>query len=379
MGNIEKTLISNFELAETKDYLDITYILASSVPNLNGALFTDDELEKAKDSIINQPLIIVPDFGNFPTGHSIEDFPKISFGANIIGTHTASEIVEENGIKHLKVTARMWKIRYPEIASVITKLHSLGELKFSMECNYQRYEMVGSARSLKGVSFIGSAVVDEPANPYSVSVEVARLKGKEDKSMGAEKLFELEQEQAKCGDKEKKEKSAEDKMEKCPNCGKPKEECECKDEESKKCDDKDKKCGEKDEDKKKKCGSLEDEKASKEIELLTESLEKANARITELEKELASIHEKEELAKKEALKEERFNQIAEYLEFSEDEIEDKKETYAQLDEDVFNLILETAKTSKKVEKQGEVAGLDSDVKLKVNKKRLGYLDGLGEK
>lgn len=379
MGNIEKTLISNFELAETKDYLDITYILASSVPNLNGALFTDDELEKAKDSIINQPLIIVPDFGNFPTGHSIEDFPKIGFGANIIGTHTASEIVEENGIKHLKVTARMWKIRYPEIASVITKLHSLGELKFSMECNYQKYEMVGSARSLKGVSFIGSAVVDEPANPYSVSVEVARLKGKEDKSMGEEKTFELEQEQAKCGDKKKKEKSAEDEMKKCPNCGKPKEECECKDEESKKCDDKDKKCGEKDEDKKKKCGSLEDEKASKEIELLTESLEKANARITELEKELASIHEKEELAKKEALKEERFNQIAEYLEFSEDEIEDKKETYAQLDENIFNLILETAKASKKVEKQGEVAGLDSDVKLKVNKKRLGYLDGLGEK
>lgn len=381
MGNIERSIISNFELAESKDYLDITYILASSVPNLNGALFTSDELEKAKDSIINQPLIIVPDFGNFPTGHSIEDFPKIGYGASIIGTHTASEIVEENGIEHLKVTARMWKIRYPEIAAVIMKLHTMGKLKFSMECNYANYEMVGSARSLKGVNFIGSAVVDEPANPYSVSLEVARLQSKEDSNMNEEQVLNteaLEEEQA-----------AE---EVCPKCKKPLNECECEKEQAK---DKKKKCGsneeqvedvcpkckkpmnectceEEDAKKKKKCGTAE-------VEALEEALKTANARIAELESELASIHEEEEKAKFEELKNQRFNTIAEFIEFTEEEVESKKEMYAQLDEDVFNLVLETAKASKKVEKQEEIAGLDSDVKLNLKPKRQGFLDGLGEK
>lgn len=324
---IERAEITNFEIAEEKDYIDIKYILASSIPNGNGALFTKEELEQHKDTILNTPLIIVPSWEDgLPTGHSIDDFPKLSWNARIIGTHIASEIIEENGITHLKTTARMWKIREPEIAQTLLSLHKVGDLKFSMECKYQNVEVSGNTRILKGVSFIGSAVVDSPANPFSYSLEAAQ---KHKGGIG----MNLEQALQRIGELESQIQSYKKDFEK----------------------------------------AQQTEKASKEtIDELKKSLKAANENVDKLQ---AKVKEFEEAAKQAEAKElatKRLNEMSKYVEYTEEEKNEKMATFASMSDDVYKLLLETAMKNKKDVKP-EVAGLSSDTKLDLQK---GFLDGI---
>jgi hypothetical protein len=320
---LEQATISKFEIAEEKDHVDVTYILASSVPNGNGALFTKEELEENGSSIVNTPLIIVPSWEDgSPTGHSIEDFPKIGWDAKIIGTHIASEVIEEDGVSHLKTTARVWKIRYPEIAQTLVNLHTLGNLKFSMEASYKEQEVNGTVRTLKGVKFIGSAAVDDPANPYSYSLEVAKQKQKGGISMN------LEQALQKIGELE---------------------------------------------------GELKNEKAAKETaentakEIQT-SLETANKTIDTLKTEVDDFQTKEKEAKENELASNRLAEMEKYVTYTEEEKAAKKTVFASMDESVFNLLVETAQKNKPVQTQTEVAGLSSDTSLVIAGK--GFLDGI---
>lgn len=329
---IEKAEIKKFELAEEKDHIDITYILASSVPNLNGALFTKDELEEKGSSIVNTPLIIVPSWEDgSPTGHSIEDFPKIGWDAKIIGTHIASETFEEDGITHLKTTARVWKIRYPEIAQTLVNLHSLGKLTFSMEASYSDQEVNGTVRTLKGVKFIGSAAVDDPANPYSHSLEVAKKKQKEEKPVTFEQAMQIV-----------KEHNADAYLIVTNEVAALKTKAD---------------------------GF---EKAETDKTELAKSLKDANATIDTLKVEVADFQKKEKEAKENELATSRLSEMAKYVEYSEEEKEAKKATFASMDQTVFDLLLETAKRNKPEEKT-EVAGVSSDTTLKTSK---GFLDGI---
>lgn len=318
---IEKAEITKFELAEEKDHIDVSYILASSVPNGNGALFTKEELVEKAETIMNTPLIIVPSWEDgSPTGHSIEDFPKIGWDAKIVGTHIAAETFEEDGVTHLKTTARVWKIRYPEIAATMVSLHAVGKLMFSMEAAFSDQEVNGTIRTLKGVKFIGSAVVDDPANPYSYSLEVAKRNQKEENGMTLEEAL-------------------------------------------------------------KKIGTLEGEletaqKAQKTAEgtasELTGSLEKANKTIDDLQ---GKVSEFEKAAKDAAEKEvatKRLTEMAQYVKYSDEEKKDKMATFASMSEEVYALVLETAKKNKPEEKT-ETAGISSDTSIQTDK---GFLDGI---
>lgn len=317
---IEIAEITKFELAEEKDHIDITYILASSVPNLNGALFLKEELEEQGSTIVNTPLIIVPSWEDgSPTGHSIEDFPKVGWDAKIIGTHIASETFEEDGITHLKTTARVWKIRYPEIAQTMVNLHALGKLTFSMEAAFSDQEVNGSVRTLKGIKFIGSAAVDDPANPYSYSLEVAKKK-KEETGMN------LEQALKKIGELEAEVLTA--------NTAK-----------------------------------ATAETASTE---LTNSLATANSTIDTLKGEIAEFQNKEKAAKENEIASARLTEMAKYVSYTDEEKEAKKATFASMDQSIFDLILETAKRNKP-EPATEVAGISSDTSLKTDK---GFFDGI---
>jgi hypothetical protein len=320
---LEQATISKFEIAEEKDHVDVTYILASSVPNGNGALFTKEELEENGSSIVNTPLIIVPSWEDgSPTGHSIEDFPKIGWDAKIIGTHIASEVIEEDGVSHLKTTARVWKIRYPEIAQTLVNLHTLGNLKFSMEASYKEQEVSGTVRTLKGVKFIGSAAVDDPANPYSYSLEVAKRKQEGGFSMN------LEQALQKIGELE-----GELKIEKA--------------------------------------AKVTAENTAKEIQT---SLETANTTIDTLKTEVADFQKKEKEAKENELASNRLAEMEKYITYTEEEKAAKKTVFASMDESVFNLLVETAQKNKPVQAQTEVAGLSSDTSLVIAGK--GFLDGI---
>ncbi|QJT70421.1 hypothetical protein [Microcystis phage MaeS] len=330
---IERATINKFELAEEKDYIDITYILASSVANGNGALFLKEELEERGSTIVNTPLIIVPSWSdNSPTGHSVEDFPKIGWDAKIIGTHIASETFEEDGITHLKTTARVWKIRYPEIAQTLVNLHELGKLTFSMETRYSDVEVNGTVRTLKGINFIGSAAVDDPANPYSYSLEVAKRRQKEEKVVTFEQAMQI-----------LKEANADAYLlvtNEVATLRKTSEEV----------------------------ATL---KTTNE-ELVT-SLGTANSTADTLKEEVAEYKRKEEEAATNAVGEARLAEMAKHVTYTDEEKAAKKATFASMDESVFNLLLETAQKNKPA--QGtEVAGLSSDTKIDIAGQ--GFLDGI---
>lgn len=332
---LEKATITKYELAEEKEHIDITYILASSVANANGALLTKEELEASQSSIIHQPLIIVPDWDDLPTGHSLEEFPKLSWGAVVIGTHISSEVIEDGDVHHLKTTARVWKIRYPEIASTMMSLHESGNLKFSMESRYSSQTIEGATRTLHGVHFIGSAVVNDPANPFSYALEVANKRKQKE-----EKVVNFEQAMAKL-----KETDADLYLV-------VKEEVATIN------------------DKIKNLSGVET--ASK---ALKDSLETANKKIGDLTKELDTMKEEKAQAELAQKQDARFAEISQFIDFKEEEIASKKEAYGKMDDDVWNIVLETAKLAPKATNTSNVE-FASDTKVDLQPESKGFLDGL---
>lgn len=332
--------ITKFEIAEEKDHFDVSYILASSVTNGNGALISDTELSSAKDSILHQPLIVVPDWDNLPTGHSIEEFPKLGWGAVSVGTHIASEIIEgEDGVHHLKATARVWKIRHPELAEVMLNLFEAGDLKFSMEAKFNSQTIEGATRTLHGVHFIGSAVVNDPANPFSYALEVAnkREQQKEEKVVNFEQAMELLKKHDADAYVLIKDEIANLKTK------------------AEKAD---------------KVEGLENDKTS-----LASSLEQANGTIDTLKNEISTLKkekEDKELAEKQ---EKRYSEIAQFITFEEEEVASKKESFGKMDEDTWNLVLETAKRNKKEDNSN--VSFSTDTKLETSSQK-GFLDFLGE-
>lgn len=332
---IEKATINKFELAEEKDYMDITYILASSTPNLNGALFTKEELELSKETILNTPLIIIPSWEDgSPTGHSIQDFPRLDWDARVVGTHVKSDLIEENGIAHLQVVSRFWTIRYPEIASVIKSLHEVGDLKFSMEASYQSQTIEGTVRTLHNVRFVGSAIVSDPANPWSYSLEVAnknKRKTKEEKVVTFEQAMQI-----------LKEHNADAYVlitNEVANLNKTAKDLQGV------------------------------EGTNKE---LASSLQTANETIDGLKIKVTGFEQAAQEAKEKELASTRLTEMAQYVAYTEEEKATKMATFASMSEEVYSLVLETAKRNKP-EAHTEVAGISSDTSLKISK---GLLDGI---
>jgi hypothetical protein len=338
MFKIEHANVTKFELAEAKDHYDFTYILASSVPNLNGWHVEAADLELAKETILHQPLIIVPDWDNLPTGHSLAKFPELDWDAKTIGTHIAAETFEEDGITHLKTTARAWKIRSPKEIEQMKALHEAGALRFSMEARYEEAGIEGTTRKAKDVHFIGSAVVDDPANPFSYSLEVANRK-KQKQEQGGFKSMEfktLEEAVAHIGGMKVTLKNTEKELETAN----------------------------------KTVETLTSEKAT-----LTETLETANTNVTNLTEEVKGLKEEKETAAKAKLAGERFTEMSEYVEFTEAEKTETASKYGEMSEDVYKMVLETAKRGGKKDGKTEVAGASSDTKVNLDSDNpLAFLD-----
>ncbi|MFE4353880.1 hypothetical protein [Peribacillus butanolivorans] len=168
--------LDGYETSSTEDYVLLTLILVTlDYSNLNGAIFTKEEVMKTKDTIIDTPLYVIPDIFEAPTEHS-KTFPKLEKQSVIVGHHTASRIIQNDGKEHLEVTAKLYKSRYPELVASLHEMHLSGQLFCSMECSYNSEEQTINGRILKGIKFIGNALVEEPAGQYSKSLswEVAR-------------------------------------------------------------------------------------------------------------------------------------------------------------------------------------------------------------
>ncbi|MGE6609842.1 hypothetical protein ACQKFG_04795 [Peribacillus sp. NPDC076916] len=64
--------LDGYETSSTEDYVLLTLILVTlDYSNLNGAIFTKEEVMKTKDTIIDTPLYVIPDIFEAPTEHSL--------------------------------------------------------------------------------------------------------------------------------------------------------------------------------------------------------------------------------------------------------------------------------------------------------------------
>lgn len=197
------------------DLMYISAILVSSGENLNHAHFMTSELVAAEGTIINKALD-VEHLEQEVIGHIYERAYMTKDGEPLDIKELASKetaTIDKQEI-HIAIAGIIYKNRFPNIAKEVAE----GKYKVSMECYYQGYdvkvgellldpkeaEMLGLAtkddsllgrtakvikkgkeiasgtvaRVLRGICFCGCGIVENPANPPSVIMEVGGEKEK---------------------------------------------------------------------------------------------------------------------------------------------------------------------------------------------------------
>lgn len=200
------------------DLMYFSAIFVSSGENLNHAYFTPSELVAAEGTIVNKALDVEHKEEEI-IGHIYERAFTDKEGNPLVLEDLASMETAslDNKEMHIAIAGIIYKNRFPEIAKEV----AAGEWKVSMEAYYRDYdvkigdltisrieaEALGLAsddsvlgkmakvlkegkeiatgaitRVLRGITFSGCGVVENPANPPSVILETAKHKEKEETS-----------------------------------------------------------------------------------------------------------------------------------------------------------------------------------------------------
>lgn len=200
------------------DLLYFSAIFVSSGENLNHAYFTPSELVAAEGTIVNKALDVEHKEEEI-IGHIYERAFTDKEGNPLVLEDLASMETAslDNKEMHVAIAGIIYKNRFPEIAKEVAK----GKWKVSMEAYYRDYdvkigdltmsrpeaEALGLAsddsvlgkmakvlkkgkeiaagavtRVLRGITFSGCGIVENPANPPSVILETAKHKEKEETS-----------------------------------------------------------------------------------------------------------------------------------------------------------------------------------------------------
>lgn len=210
-GSEYKEVAAAFNIPSVKDrqqdLLYLTAIFVSSGKNLNNAYFLPSELLKARDSVSNKAIDIEHDEQNV-IGHI---YDKAYMWKDRKVFDPTSVKAEEKDVEELEmdiaIAGIVYRERFPEVAKEVEE----GKWKVSMECFYESWDvkignvvipggdalalgydaMVGNfvlvkhkgdeivqdtmVRILKGILFSGCGLVEKPANPPSVILDVASL------------------------------------------------------------------------------------------------------------------------------------------------------------------------------------------------------------
>lgn len=216
----EKASVLAFPEEKQGDLQYIRSILVSAGTNKNGAHFMASEMLKAHNTIVNKAIDIEHDESKV-IGHIYDcaflhkdgerfDPAQVMAEAADAGTNLDDLDID------VGVAGVIHKLRFPEIADEV----SAGDWKVSMECYFKDFdikigdtiiskqeaqqlgydpeELVGNfvkitagnqelgvhtvSRVLRGITFSGMGIVKNPANPHSIILETADIKGKQEKN-----------------------------------------------------------------------------------------------------------------------------------------------------------------------------------------------------
>ena len=163
--------------------------------NLNKTEFPREVLLNSYKSFIDKPLILLPNIFGKPTGHGfnfktrsfdtknrkfighiVDAKPCIVSGDSINIAEDGDDSVDflnTDGELRIICTAIVYKWYMAEFADTLERLHSEGDLKFSMEGIMDYKVSEDGVKHCTSINFTGLAVVQSPAFENSYSLEVA--------------------------------------------------------------------------------------------------------------------------------------------------------------------------------------------------------------
>lgn len=163
--------------------------------NLNKTEFPREVLLNSYKSFIDKPLVLLPDSSGEPTGHGFNfkthsfDTKNRKFIGHIVDAKPcivsgdsiniaedddeAVDFLDKDGELRIICTAIVYKLYMAEFAETLERLHSEGNLKFSMEGVVDYEVSEDGIKHCTNINFTGLAVVQNPAFENSYSLEVA--------------------------------------------------------------------------------------------------------------------------------------------------------------------------------------------------------------
>ena len=336
-----KFSLSNDFSLNNPDFHLVKLRIMSSGENYNGSSFTNDSLNKAKDSVAYTPIlanIVEREDGELDAnGHDVDFEMKADYKGNVsfketyverpvgvfLNNSTEIKYDEENDVNYIQAYGIIWKtyssmydiLKRDEVKDVSVEIEVInGQFRDDGYYEIQEYNILATTILGNGnlpaiensrIEFNFSQDNDYRSKLEQVDILLQNF-NKKGGGKGMDENKELEQEFSEeeaveipvivdepqqeftdedeveedmaCGNKKKK-KCSEDEEDVCPNCGKPMSECECDKEE-------DMACGTK---KKKKC-SCEEEKLYSQAEL-DEAIANTKAEFSDALVELAELRE----------------------------------------------------------------------------------------
>jgi len=197
---VDKELLAEAKIEKQKDLMYVAFKLVHEGTNRNRDTFIESELKAAIDS---------PKLKSVNWGHTNEN----------IGVIYDTQFVEatEEEPAHILAAAAIWKAKHKERAREMLERFAQGKLFFSMETFFEDAEcsachktfgiregicshlssrfsaLSTTSRILRGLTFGGSGVVEEPADPLAVGLALAsKKKEQEMKSKGVKLMDEKE-------------------------------------------------------------------------------------------------------------------------------------------------------------------------------------------
>lgn len=188
-------LLKEAGLKRRRNYFYVAFYLATEGKNDNGLIFKEEQILENFDSIVGTPV-------NWDHNR----YEKI-------GTHIYSKVEEVNGKKYVVALAMFYEKDDMYYNSKIKERHQGGTLRFSMEADVKVYEcntchklwdtdewgtscsclFSDKGRIAKEFLFVGSGVVENPADKKAKSIDLANKQSKKGDEM-EEKMIKLTEE-----------------------------------------------------------------------------------------------------------------------------------------------------------------------------------------
>lgn len=190
------------------DLMRIKCFALNEGKNENGTIFPRDKILSSYKTLIDKPVIIVPDKYGFPTGHAFNfitgtfdeqkrkrighitsAYPVIVKDSHI--TCIDEQKLNDDSFKfpegQLRIVVDMviYKDYLTKIADVLEYLHNINDLFFSIESL-----VIKNDNECEKIHFMGLTVVANPAFVEAKSIEIAvKIIEKEEKKVDYEKLY----------------------------------------------------------------------------------------------------------------------------------------------------------------------------------------------